>query len=85
MGGPTRAVDLETDRVTEAIARAGLTGITAKQLAATTNLLPDEVDHRLERLVADRSIARHGRGLWALSRFFVGPPSPPLLPGSRMV
>ncbi len=69
MGGPTRAVDLETDRVTEAIARAGLTGITAKQLAATTNLLPDEVDHRLERLVADRSIARHGRGLWALSRF----------------
>ncbi len=59
-----------------AIGRAGMTGITLKQLATVTSLAPDRVAHRVERLAAAKTIARHGRGLWVLSRFAVGSPAP---------
>ncbi len=81
MSGESRAADLETDRLAVAIARAGLTGITAKQLAVTTNLPSERIHRSLERLVAERAIARHGRGLWALSRFSSDRPAPPSFRG----
>ncbi|MGA7922580.1 MAG: hypothetical protein WCA77_01205, partial [Thermoplasmata archaeon] len=58
--------DLMVDPVTSAIARAGITGITTKQLTAVTNLPSPHIAARLEQLSADTTITRHGRGLWVL-------------------
>ncbi|HTS32327.1 MAG TPA: hypothetical protein VMI55_00090 [Thermoplasmata archaeon] len=76
MTGPSRTFDAPTDRLEAAIARAGLTGVTVKQLVATTRLPVDQVHQGLDRLAAARSIARHGRGLWALSRYESDRPPP---------
>ncbi len=81
MHRPSGAADPATDRLAAAIGRAGLTGITAKQLAASTDLPSDQVEEGLERLVAERAIARHGRGLWALSRFSSDHPASPAFRG----
>ncbi len=77
MSPPASRADVEVDPVASAIGRAGMTGITLKQLAAVTSLPPGRVTDRVERLAADRTIARHGRGLWVLSRFAAGRPTPP--------
>ncbi len=58
-----------------------MTGITLKQLATVTSLSPDNVAHCVERLAADKTIARHGRGLWVLSQFATGSPTPPSFRG----
>ncbi len=69
---PTVAqVDSEADRLAVAIGRAGITGITAKQLVTVTDLPSETVLDQLVRLEAAKSIARHGRGLWVLSKFAV--------------
>ena len=59
------------DSLMAAIGRAGMTGITAKQLSAVTRLAEEDVSARLERLSNSRDIARIGRGLWVLREFAV--------------
>jgi DNA modification methylase len=61
----------EAAPIVAAIARAGITGITAKQLATVTSLESDAVISELRRLAGTREIARHGRGLWVLRKFAV--------------
>lgn len=75
MSPPAGQLESRVDPVTGAIARAGITGITAKQLATVTNLSPENVVNRIQRLAAEKSISRHGRGLWVLSKFAVVGPS----------
>jgi DNA modification methylase len=57
--------DPEMRRLTIAIRQAGATGITAKQLAGRMRVPPAQVEDRLRTMAADRSIVRHGRGLWS--------------------
>ncbi|EQD54079.1 DNA modification methyltransferase, partial [mine drainage metagenome] len=66
---PGSRLDPETRQLTRAIARAGSTGITAKQLAGRVRLAPDRIDHHLRSLAATRTILRHGRGLWSLAQY----------------
>lgn len=61
----------EADALVAAIERAGVTGITAKQLSEVTQLPPARVSDRLEELSTDETITRIGRGLWILRRFAV--------------
>lgn len=68
-------VSYGVDPVVVAIGRAGITGITAKQLASVTNLPAETVADCLARLETAKSIAQHGRGLWVLSRFAVVDPA----------
>ncbi len=67
-----RDLDPAPRRLTDAIVRAGPTGITAKQLADRARLAPERVEHHLRALAAERSIVRHGRGLWSLARYAGG-------------
>jgi DNA modification methylase len=69
MTAATSEPDPEMHRVASAIARAGVTGITAKQLEDVTSLSREEVSHELERLATTKAISRIGRGLWILDRF----------------
>ncbi len=74
MSTPAAASELDLDPVVGAIGRAGITGITAKQLSAITNLPIEKITHRLDALSAEKEIHRIGRGLWVLDRFAnVGP------------
>lgn len=63
------------DLVTSAITRAGITGITAKQLAEVTKLPANEIHGQLDTLATTRKIARIGRGLWVLHKYAVLDPS----------
>jgi hypothetical protein len=63
--------EADADPVVAAIDRAGITGITAKQLTAVTKIPSDQVSTRLEALSSRKQIARIGRGLWVLDRFAV--------------
>ncbi len=60
--------------VLPAIGRAGLLGITPKQLAATTDLPLGEVQGELRRLASDHRVVKVGRELW-VSREFAGDPA----------
>lgn len=74
MSAPAISSKASADPVVWAIGRAGITGITAKQLAEVTELSPDHVSDRLGALSSRKEIARIGRGLWVLDRFaVVGP------------
>lgn len=55
------------------ITSAGLMGITAKQLAATTNQPLDKVEQELIRLSTSKSVSRVGRGLWVSNEFAESP------------
>src|SRR5580658_2536416 len=79
LAGPASST---TERVVGAIGRAGITGITAKQLADVTSLSTEVVSDQLVRLEAARSIARHGRGLWVLKEFAVVDQSQPSFRGA---
>lgn len=69
MSSSAAAPQVGLDAVIDAIARAGITGITAKQLSSVTNLPLETVAHRLDALSSDREIHRIGRGLWVLDRY----------------
>jgi len=71
MSSPAPSSELDLDPVVEAIGRAGITGITAKQLSSVTNLPIEKVTHRLVTLSEENEIHRIGRGLWVLDRFAV--------------
>jgi hypothetical protein len=71
MSPSTMGRPIAPDPLIAAIGRAGITGITAKQLAEVTELPTESVLTELQTLAASRSIARHGRGLWVLSKFAV--------------
>ena len=74
MSLPDATLQHDRDPVVEAIGRAGITGITAKQLSAVTNLPIDKVTDRLGALSAEKGIHRIGRGLWVLDRYAsIGP------------
>lgn len=55
--------------ILEAIGRAGLLGLTAKQLAVATNRPADLVSGELRDLARRQAVTRLGRGLWVLTRF----------------
>jgi SAM-dependent methyltransferase len=61
----------ELDPIVEAIGRAGITGITAKQLSEVTRIPTEHVSDRLGELSTGETITRIGRGLWVLRRFAV--------------
>lgn len=61
--------------ITSAISRAGITGITAKQLAEVTRLPENEIHGQLDLLATTKKIARIGRGLWVLHKYAVLDPS----------
>jgi len=69
MSPPDTSVQVARDPVVEAIGRAGITGITAKQLSTVTNLPIARITDRLDVLSAEKGIHRIGRGLWVLGRF----------------
>jgi len=69
MSSAAAASVIDVDPVVEAIGRAGITGITAKQLSSVTNLPIEKVTHRLVALSEENEIHRIGRGLWVLDRF----------------
>jgi hypothetical protein len=71
MSPPAASSEVSADPVVDAIGRAGITGITAKQLADVTQLPPDHVLDRLVMLSSKKEITRIGRGLWVLDRFAV--------------
>jgi len=74
MSPATASAQLDSDPVVRAIERAGITGITAKQLSTVTSLPIANVTHRLDTLSSEKEIHRIGRGLWVLRRFAtVGP------------
>ncbi len=75
MSSSASQVSSGVDPVVVAIGRAGITGITAKQLASVTNLSAETVTDHLAQLQAAKSITQHGRGLWVLSRFAVVDPA----------
>jgi DNA modification methylase len=56
----------QPDPIITAIGRAGIMGITTKQLTEVTHVPASEVSTRLGKLAAARSISRVGRGLWVL-------------------
>jgi len=74
MSGTTAISGSEADPVVAAIGRAGITGITAKQLSEATLLPEGSISHRLASLQSLRAIARIGRGLWVLDRYAVVDP-----------
>ena len=59
--------------VAGALARAGILGITPKQIAATTRLPLPRVEAELRSLSEGNRIDRVGRGLWVLSRWVRAP------------
>lgn len=71
MSSPASARASDSDLVVQAIGRAGITGITAKQLSEVTHLPSDLVSDRLGTLSSGETISRIGRGLWVLRRFAV--------------
>ncbi len=71
MTPPAGAIETAQDPLVTAIGRAGITGITAKQLAAVTEISYERVTVRLGALAAGKEIHRIGRGLWVLTRFAV--------------
>ncbi len=60
--------------VLPAIGRAGLVGLTPKQLAATTDLPLPVVQSELARLASGKRVVKVGRDLW-VAREFAGDPS----------
>ena len=72
---PAASSEVAADPVVAAIHRAGITGITAKQLSEVTQLTPDDVSSQLRTLSSRHEISRIGRGLWVLERFAVVNPS----------
>lgn len=82
MSSPAAVSELDLDPVVEAISRAGITGITAKQLSAVTNLPIDKITNRLDALSIGKEIHRIGRGLWVLDRFATLGPSHEAFRGS---
>jgi DNA methylase len=75
MSLPAISTEVERELVVAAIDRAGITGITAKQLSEVTKLPAAKIDGRLESLAERKEITRIGRGLWVLGRFAVVDPS----------
>jgi DNA modification methylase len=75
------SIEDEADPIVGAIARAGITGITAKQLAEVTDLDPVHITGRLEFLSFRKEITRIGRGLWVLDRYAVVDPTVPEFKG----
>jgi len=82
MSSPAAASELDLDPVVGAIGKSVITGITAKQLSAVTNLPIEKVTHRLDALSAEKEIHRIGRGLWVLERFATVGPSHEAFRGS---
>lgn len=71
MSSPAVASEVDVDPVVQAIGKAGITGITAKQLSTVTSLPIETVVSRLGSLSEEKEILRIGRGLWVLRRFAV--------------
>ena len=63
--------------VLPAIGRAGLVGITPKQLAATTNLPLGAIQGELRRLASASRVVKVGRGLWVSREFAHDPVADP--------
>jgi DNA modification methylase len=74
MTPPASLSEAAADPVVAAIGRAGITGITKKQLSEVTLLPEDRVSDRLAALHSRKAIARIGRGLWVLDRYAVVDP-----------
>ncbi len=64
-----------------AIGRAGLVGITPKQLAATTDLPLPDVQGELRRLAAGKRVVKVGRNLWVAQEFAGDPSADPSFQG----
>ena len=82
MSSPARASELDLNPVVGAIGKAGITGITAKQLSTVTNLPIEKVTNLLYALSAEKEIHRIGRGLWVLDCFATLGPSHEAFRGS---
>lgn len=66
---PQLAIGEDAGEVLTAIANAGSTGITAKQLSSVTGLPPNSVEERLGSLSSGQRISKFGRGLWVLHKY----------------